>query len=182
MKASAEFRGEILFNMNKAGAKNLLKGFTLIELLVYISILIVAVTVVTSFAMDVMENNRSAQGNRDTQQNARLVMERLQFTGRWANNVVAPYQAHEITFQTFEGDVRFYLAPGQGGQTALFVDRNGQGQQLTSDSVAVTDFNIAVLDPGSKPVSFTVHIGVQSVKLEPSASSDLDSIITLRKH
>ncbi len=158
------------------------RGFTLVELLVYISILIVAMTVVSSFALDIMKNNRSAQGNRDTQQNARLIMERLQFTGRWANSVGTPYQAHEITFQTFEGDVRFYLAAGQGGQTAMFVHRNGQSQQLTSDMVAVSAFDISVMDPVAGPVSFTVNIVVESVNIDPPASSELDSIITLRRH
>lgn len=157
------------------------RGFTLMELLVYISILIVAVTIVTTFSLDIMKSNRNEQGNRDTQQNARLIMERLQYTGRWANSVVGPYQPHEITFQTFEGDVRFYLDAGSQGQTALFVYRNGQSLQLTSDQVAVTAFDIAVLDSGMAPVSFTVRLVVESRDIQPVVRTELNSIISLRR-
>lgn len=157
------------------------QGFTLIELLVYIAILISAVTVVAIFSVDIIKVNRAEQGNRDTQQNARLVIERLQYEIRWANTVVSPFQSNEITIATSAGPVRFYLAPGGQGQTAMFISRNGFSTQFTSDTVAVTNFNLETIDPPDAPPSVRVNLTIGSNSGGSNASTSISTIITVRQ-
>ncbi|GEM_PF-3542705 len=154
-------------------------GFSLIELLVYIAILISAVTVVAVFTVDIIKSNRAEQGNRETQQNARFIMERLQYEIRWANTVEPPFQANEITLQTPSGSVRFYLAPVGSGQ-GMFLERNGFSTQITTDDVNVSQFELETLDPDDSPPSVGVDLEVES-QGDSNASTDISTIITVRK-
>lgn len=157
------------------------KGFTLIELLVYIAILISAVTITSVFTVDIIKVNRSEQGNRDTQQNTRLVIERLQYQIRWANSVDTPFQTDEITLQTPDGEVRFYLGAGDNGQTAMFVERGGFSRQLTTDSVQVSDFTLVTIDPANAPPSVQVDLEIEEYGTG-NAATDISAIITVREN
>jgi len=151
-------------------------------LLIYIAILISAVTIIAIFTVDIITVNRSEQGNRATQQNTRLVIERLQYEIRWANSVDTPFQSDEITLQTPNGEVRFYLGAGDEGETAMFVERGGFARQLTSDGVEVTDFVLTTVDPADAPPSVKIDLEISDATADSSAATDISTIVTVRKN
>ncbi|MFC1721370.1 PilW family protein [Patescibacteria group bacterium] len=158
------------------------KGFSLIELLIYIAILISAVTIVAVFTVDIIKANRAEQGNRDTQQNARFIIERLQYETRWANDIATPYQTDEMILETSSGNVRFYLNTGDNGQTAMFIERDGSSQQLTSSQVEVSQFELQTIDPANGPPSVRVELTVDDTALDNVSSTDIDTIISVREN
>ena len=169
----------MVLNMKKSIRQS---GFSLIELLIYIAILISAVTIIAVFTVDIITVNRSEQGNRATQQNTRLVIERLQYEIRWANSVDTPFQSDEITLQTPNGEVRFYLDTGDEGQAAMFVERGGFSRQLTGDDVEVTNFSLTTVDPTNSPPSIDIDLEITDITGEGNISSDISTIVTVRKN
>jgi type II secretory pathway pseudopilin PulG len=156
-------------------------GFTLIELLVYIAILVSAVVIIGIFTVDITSAGRSEEGNRNTQQNARFAIERLQFETRWANDV-SQTNTNEVTLQTAGGQVRFYIASGDAGQDALFIERDGIGQQLTSDSVEVTTFDVPIIETGTSLPSVDVSLVVEDNAIGSNAQTSIDTVISVREH
>ena len=139
-----------------------------------------AVTIVSIFTVDIIKSNRAEQGNRDTQQNARFVIERLQYEIRWANDIATPYQTDELTLETSSGTVRFYLGTGDKGQTAMFIERNGFSQQLTSSQVSVSQFELQTVAPADSPPSVQINLQVADTTAGSYASTDISTIISVR--
>lgn len=156
-------------------------GFSLIELLIYIAILISAVTIIAVFTIDIVKVNRAEQGNRATQQNTRLAIERMQYEIRWANSVDTPFQTDEITLQTPNGEVRFYLGTGDAGQQAMFVERDGFSQQLTTDDVEVVNFALETMNPVDAPPSVKINLTIDGLG-NIGGSTEIGTIVTVRKN
>lgn len=157
-------------------------GFSLIELIIYVAIFATAMTIVASFTVDIASSETQSQGDRSTQQNARFVIERIQFETRWANSVVVGSGNDELILQTSSGQVRFHLSNGGEGQTALFIDRGASDLQLTDDSVEILDFSLSELDPANAPPSIEMSLSIGTIDTDDGIKTDINTIITSRKN
>jgi type II secretory pathway pseudopilin PulG len=159
------------------------KGFTLVELLAYVAIVGFVLTVIAVFTAEIIKSNRKAEITRETQENARLVMQRLSKEIRWAN-LILDFNSSEITLNTSEGSIRFYL--GGVDLDRLFIEKGGAERELTSDKVKITHLSFVRLEPENAPDSIQINLTVEnrspSVRGEYKATASLQSSVSLREN
>lgn len=111
------------------------RGFTLIELLVYIGIVTMAVTVFTSFSVEVARSAGTSRAMKEVQQNARTVMSRIVQDVRSSTAVALLAGGSELQADVAGTPKRYFLDGG-----VLKLDDGGSVVGLTTPAVTVTGF------------------------------------------
>jgi prepilin-type N-terminal cleavage/methylation domain-containing protein len=158
------------------------KGFTLIELLVYIGIIGIALTVIMTLTVSIIEVKQKSDISRETQENARFMIQRMTNVFRWANSI-SSFGTNDITLDTSEGPVRFYLGGPSSDQ--LYIDRDGNTYELTTENVKVSQLIFTQLEPPNAPESVRIDLKVENRapvdKGEYKGETNLITAVTLRE-
>jgi len=135
------------------------KGFTLIELLVYVGLIGIALTIVTALTINIIAVKQKSEITRETQENARFVIQRMTHQIRWANSI-SSISSDEIILDTNEGSVRFYL--GGTGTDQMFIDKDGNTYELTTGGVKITGFSLTQMQPANAPPSVQIDLTLEN--------------------
>jgi len=158
-------------------------GFTLVELLVYMAIIGFVLAIIAVFTVEIIKSNRKAEMIRETQENARLIIQRMSKEIRWANSI-SSFSSTDITLDTASGPVRFFL----GGPDAdrFFIEEKGVQRELTSDKVKVTNLAFTRMEPENAPNSIQINVTVENriavAKGEYIAVTSLQSSASVREN
>lgn len=152
------------------------KGFTLMELLVYIGIVGLALTVIMTLTVNIISVKQKSDVSRETQENARFIIQRMTNEIRWANDI-ASFSSNDITLDTNEGPVRFYLDGSSSDQ--LYIDRDGNTYELTTENIKVSSLNFTRMQPPDAPSSIRIDLRVENrIAVEKGEYKGETSLIT----
>ena len=180
--------------LHRSTNKNLPVGFTLIEILIYIAVLVIIITVVSSFFLWDIRSNTKTKVMRETLDNNRRAMEIITRETKEAMSIYAEtstFNSHpgqlslETTKYLPEGEstayVDFYLC----GTQLCFKKESQDPIALTSDKVEVSNLVFSRVITGEIPsvqVSLKVDYKDLTGRSEYQASVNLISTISLRSY
>jgi len=170
------------------------KGFTLIEMLIYIAVLSIIILAVSSFFLWTVRSNTKAKAMRETQDNARRIMEIMTSEIKEAKNIYTPtsiFDSHpgqlslETTKYLPEGETKsyidFYLC-----EERLCLKKESQNPiTLTSDQVKVSNLVFTQIVSGEIPsIQIDLRIDFKDTTGRPEyqASVNLKSTASLRSY
>jgi len=174
--------------------KNSLAGFTLIEVLVYIAVLVIVITVVSTFFLWGVRSNTKAKVMRETLDNNRRAMEIITREIKEAISIYAEtstFDSHpsqlslETTKHLPEGETTTYVDFYLSGTQLCFKKESQDPIALTSDKVEVSNlvFSRVITDEiPSVQISLRVDYKDLTGRPEYQASVNLISTVSLRSY
>ncbi|MFH1956383.1 MAG: type II secretion system protein [Patescibacteria group bacterium] len=163
------------------------QGFTLIEFLIYIGIVSVLLIAAGAVAVNIFFDKAKLSAIEETNQNARLIMEKITERIRNSQSINSPIQGNSASSLSLEmldagkNPTIFDLSNG------IVRIQEGLGLQinLTSDEVTVTNFqftNVSYTDtPGTIRIQVTMQFNSQSGRQEYELEKNYYSTANIRK-
>ncbi|MBI4117663.1 MAG: hypothetical protein HY453_01110 [Parcubacteria group bacterium] len=140
-------------------------GFTLIELIIYTLLVSGIMVTLTNLALDIVSASQKARAKQEVQQNARLLMNRILYEIRTANDL----NTGSSTFDTHPGVLSLAKDSGSLDPTVFDVSAGvsritqgvGSAVELTSDKVTVTNLVFKNKSISGRTKNIKIEITVQ---------------------
>jgi type II secretory pathway pseudopilin PulG len=116
------------------------KGFILLEKLLYISLVSIALVILTMFLVDVVRNSTTAINAKEVQQNNRLILSRITQEIKTAKQITSLEPTCISFIDSEDNPVNFYW---DSGQEAIFYHSGLEDIRISNSDVRITqlDFN-----------------------------------------
>ncbi len=151
-----------------------MKGFTLIEFIIYIAILAVVLLVSFNFSWQIIFSNEKAQSQREVQQNARFVMEKISRILRQAKSVNTPSPGSSANILSLEmKDPLLDPTVFEITDNKLYITQGADpSYELTNNRVEVSNIQFRNLSFADTPETIQIDISLKHVN--PSGRTEYD--------